>query len=133
MTDQTPVFVLDEAIGIASLQEIIREHGAQCKLLTDHFERGTPDRNWLPFVGKNNWILLTKDKRIQKNSIEYQALINAKVGAFFLVSGSISREEILQCVIKAMPKMIALAQSQSKPFLAKVYKDGSVKLWFKPG
>ena len=125
--------MLDEGIGIQSLQKAIQDEGITCELLIDHFPRGTPDSDWLPKVGRNGWFLLTKDRAIQKNSIEYESLMNASLGAFFLVSSNISGKEITSCVIKAIPKMMKIIKSQQKPFLAKIYKDGSVTLWKKPG
>lgn len=133
MTDDLPVLVLDEGISSPLLQEAIRNEGVPCELLIDHFPRGTPDARWLPQIGQRGWILLSKDLAIQKNTIEYHALLNAGIGAFFIRSREIPGHEIIACVVKALPKMSEIVRNQQKPFLAKIYKDGTVVLWEKRG
>lgn len=129
---ELPLLILDEGISFEALQNAIRTAGVPCEMLIHHFPRGTPDAEWLPLIGEKGWILLCKDRRIAKNTIEYNALITARVGAFFLVSANISGEQIVQCVTAAIPRMLQLIRSEQKPFLAKVYKDGKVRLWEEP-
>jgi hypothetical protein len=129
MPNDLPVLVLDEGICFPLLREAIRNEGVRCEFLIDHFERGTPDAQWLPGIGDRGWILLSKDLAIKKNTIEYHALMNANIGAFFIRSREISGREIADCVVKAIPKMLEIIRTQRKPFLYKIYKDGSVTLW----
>jgi PIN domain-containing protein len=52
------------------------------------------DVDWLPFVGQRAWVVVTKDKRIRTRPLERQALINAGVRAFILVSGNLKGTEM---------------------------------------
>jgi hypothetical protein len=127
------VIVLDENICFSDLQDAIRSAGVSCELLTDHFPPGTPDATWLTQIGKRGWILLSKDLAIEKNNLEYIALTNMRVGAFFIRSREMPKREIIACVVKALPKMLKIIQAENKPFLFKVYKDGTVNRWENAG
>jgi hypothetical protein len=130
---QGAVIVLDENICFPELQKAMRDANAPCELLTDHFPRGTPDVEWLPQIGQRNWILLSKDLAIGVDSLEYLALTNAKLGAFFIRSREMPKKEIITCVLKALPKMLQIMRTQERPYLYKIYKDGSIIFWEKPG
>jgi len=129
ITEESLMLILDEGISSEALQKAIKKQGVACEMLIQHFERGTPDETWLPAIGQKGWILLCKDRRIAKNTIEYTALMNAHVGAFFLVSANISGQQIIECVTKAIPAMMQIVRTQQKPFLAKIYKNGKMKIW----
>jgi hypothetical protein len=51
------------------------------------------------------------------------------VRAFILVSGNLSGQEMAQIFVKALPRMTRFASRNSPPFIAKIFRDGSVELW----
>jgi hypothetical protein len=53
------------------------------------FGTGTLDVDWLPQVGRREWILITKDKNIRKREIELRALKQSRVRAFVLTAGGL--------------------------------------------
>ena len=73
---------------------------------------------WLPFVGRRQWVVITKDKRIKRRYFERQALINAGVRAFVLGSGNLTGEAIAKVLAAAMPEMLKLIAKQEPPFIA---------------
>ena len=48
---------------------------------------GASDSEWLPIVGADGLVVLTRDKRIRRRPIERQALLDHGVRACFLTSG----------------------------------------------
>jgi len=94
----------------------------------ERFSSGTKDQVWLPEVGRNGWILLTKDSRIRYRQNEMQALLSSKTRSFVLVSSNLPGSEIAQIFVKALPRMKRLCQRQRPPFIAHVHKDGTVAL-----
>lgn len=93
-----------------------------------HFARGTPDHVWLPEVGKNEWSLLTADKRIRYNILEKQALAKHSVREFVFVSGNLSGAEMAQALEHALPKMVSMARRVEPPFVATITASGEVHL-----
>ena len=58
-------FFLDRNLGKHIIADILREAGARVAVHDDHFPTDAKDNEWLPAVGKNGWVVLTKDKRIK--------------------------------------------------------------------
>jgi hypothetical protein len=63
-------------MGLAKL--LIRDHGREDVVYPGHdglpeIPRGTPDLEWMPIVGKNGWIVLTRDRRIRTRPAEQLA------------------------------------------------------------
>jgi hypothetical protein len=108
--------------------EALRLAGEQIIAFNERFSSGTRDQAWLPEVGRNGWILLTKDSRIRYRRNEMQALLASKTRSFVLVSSNLPGSEIAQIFVKALPRM----KRQRPPFIAHVHKDGTVVLMRTP-
>jgi hypothetical protein len=67
--------------------------GAAVERLTAHLPKGTNDETWLSFVGKNGWVVLTRDKRIRYRRLERLALQAANVPAFVFTGGNVTIKE----------------------------------------
>jgi hypothetical protein len=93
-----------------------------------HFPRGTPDKVWLPFVGKNGWIVLTADKCIRYNFLEKRALEDSSVREFVFASGNISGQEMATVVEIALEKMRRMCRKLVPPFVATITRKGEVHL-----
>ena len=68
---------------------ILRAADLKVEVHDDHFAQDTPDPEWLAAVGKNNWIVITRDERIRYRVAEKQAMRRAKVRAFVLAAQAI--------------------------------------------
>jgi len=122
------VFFTDENLGRHTVPEALRLAGETVIAFHERFSSGTMDQVWLPEVGRNEWILLTKDSRIRYRRNEMQALLSSKTRSFVLVSSNLPGSEIAQIFVKALPRMKRLCQRQRPPFIAHVHKDGTVVL-----
>ena len=116
------VFFTDENLGRRIVPEALRLAGEQVMAFHERFSSGTKDSVWLPEVGRNKWILLTKDSRIRYRRNEMQALLSSMTQSFVLVSSN------LRGPVKALPRMKRLCQHQRARFIAHVHKDGAVVL-----
>jgi hypothetical protein len=84
---------------------------------------------WLTEVGKNGWVVLTKDKHIRYRAIEIQALRAAKVRAFVLSArGDLSGAEVSQIFLKALPSIRRICRKTAPPFIALVSRSSTVTL-----
>jgi hypothetical protein len=122
------VFFTDENLGRHTVPEALRRAEEQVITFHERFSSGTRDQVWLPEVGRNGWILLTKDSRIRYRQNEMQALLSSKTRSFVLVSTNLPGSEIAQIFVKALPRMKRLCQLECSPFIAHVHKDGTVVL-----
>ena len=75
-------FFLDHQIGRHIVADKLREAGAVVEVHLDHFKGDAPDLEWIPEVGRRDWVLITKDKNIRRNPLERAAYAAAKLRGF---------------------------------------------------
>jgi predicted nuclease of predicted toxin-antitoxin system len=127
--DEGPVFFLDHAVGRRHVADALRKRGLQVEVLTDHFAADAKDPEWLHVVASRGWVVVTKDKRLGYHHLEPEAARAFGLRMFVLQSGNLNRGELQAVFSKAAKRMEAVARAQPAPFVAKIYKDGSVKIW----
>lgn len=70
--------------------------------------------------------MLTRDKAIRKNYVEKQAIKENNVGCFSLTTRKdLYKDEICSLLIGNLPKIERLFEETPKPFLYRIYRDGS--------
>ena len=122
-------FYIDRCLGNKLIVETLRAAGVNVEIHDDHFTKNAQDIDWIPEVGKRGWIILTKDARIGKNKLERLAVADAKVKMFILTSQRLSGQEMADIFLSAITKMRELIRANPAPFIAKIYRNGTVKLW----
>jgi hypothetical protein len=85
---------------------------------------------WLPLVGQQGWILLTKDKRIRFNQLEKTAIRRYHVREFYFSSGNFTGAEMAEILVAALPQIVKVCRKQEPPFIASISKSGTVSLRF---
>jgi hypothetical protein len=122
-------FFIDRCLGNKLIVEILRGAGLVVEIHDDHFGKNAPDVDWIPEIGKREWIILTKDARIGKNQIERLSVADSNARMFTLASQSLSGADMADIFLKAIPEMKKLIYENPAPFIAKVYQGGKVKVW----
>ncbi|MDQ3806148.1 MAG: hypothetical protein M3416_20245 [Acidobacteriota bacterium] len=107
-----PLF-LDRALDFDSLYDALTQAGAVVFRHRDHFEDDAPDFKWLPVVGHQGWVVLTKDKAMQHSEIEKAAIMNARVSVFILVRSDLSGQEMSSIFVRALPTVFKLARKHA--------------------
>lgn len=85
---------------------------------------------WLPTVGKQGWVLLTKDKRIRFNELEKSAIQRYRVREFYFASGNYSGAEMAVMLAAALREMARFCRRYDPRFIASISKSGKVSLRF---
>ena len=75
-------FFLDYQIGRYVVADALRVAGARVEVHIDHFAQSAPDVEWIPEVGRRNWVLITKDQNIRCNPLERAAYQTARLRGF---------------------------------------------------
>jgi predicted nuclease of predicted toxin-antitoxin system len=107
-------------------------HGVTVQVHKDHFPPDAKDEDWLRAVGKQRWVVLTKDKMLRYRETETSTLLAAKVRAFVLTSGNLRADEMAAAFMKALPKMERLLRKTRGPFVARVTGGGKAELLMAP-
>lgn len=125
------VFFVDRCLGKNTVPETLRQTGLKVEVHSDRFpdEKELNDAYWLIECGKRGWVVLTKDREIRRNDLERIALMNAGVASFILISAHSSGQDNANALIKSLPRIARFLKHKSKPFIARVNKNGEVELW----
>lgn len=113
---------MDECIGV---------HAAEALAAAGHDVRrpehllGARDADWLPEVGAQHWIVITKDQNIRRNQLEIDAFLNAGVRAFVVTAGNLSRDDQADLLLRVMPKLCRICH-QRGPFIYNITRTGLV-------
>ena len=119
-----PEWFLDYQLGRRIVADALRAHGQIVHIHRDHFAPDAPDEEWLTGVGQHGWIVLTKDRMIQRRPVEREALIRANIRAFVLVAKATNGQENASIFVSALAAMTRYAEQHPPPFIVKVYRDG---------
>ncbi len=118
---------LDENLSGKELREALESWGYEVHRPADHFERGTPDVEWITIVGRKGWLLLTKDRAIARKPAELAIFVKARARAFFLAHGDLNRQEIVASVEAALERIARLVKKTRPPTLRKVSPTGHLR------
>jgi predicted nuclease of predicted toxin-antitoxin system len=122
-------FFIDRCLGGRLIVEKLRDAGITVETHDDHFDKDAKDVDWLPSVGQRDWIVLTKDAKIGKNSLEKIAVANAGIRLFTLASQNLSGADMAAIFLKAIVPMQDFVRKHPAPFIAKIYRDGRIDMW----
>ncbi len=122
------VFFIDRSLGSQFVTEAVRSQGYDVLTHAERFAPDAPDAEWLTEAGRKGWVVVSKDARIQYRDLERRALERAMVRAFILVSGNLTGAQMADAITKALPRMARLARQLPAPFIARVYRNGQVKV-----
>lgn len=83
------------------------------------------DEVWLPIVGKQEWVVIMRDKRIRYRTHERDALMDAGLRTFVLRrAGNYTRWEILELLARRWTEIENTAESQAGPYVYSVTQAG---------
>lgn len=96
----------------------------------EEFPPGTLDVEWLSMVGTKGWCVLTSDKRIRYNDLEFQMIVAHDVRAFIFTSGNLSGSMMGSVLDVAIPRMKRIFAETEPPFIACISRSGKVEVRF---
>lgn len=123
---EEPTFFIDRALGSNKLPARLRSNGFKVEVHDDHFNENTSDIEWLRFVGKKSWYVITKDKRIRYRENEKQLVIEYNIGMFVFTKGKYTSDEMAEIIIKARRNIENFINRTPAPFIASISKSGNI-------
>jgi predicted nuclease of predicted toxin-antitoxin system len=118
------VFFVDRCLGRALWRDL-RALGVNAEHKDDHFAADTEDEAWMPRVGENGWIVLTRDTRIRMHPNEQSMIFKANLKVFSLQTRrGINGAAIFAIFRKHLARMQETAVAHAAPFVAGVTRNG---------
>jgi hypothetical protein len=118
---------LDAAVGCTEVIEAFNREKIKYKLHLDYAKPYTHDPTWLPRVGRNKWVLLTTDDKMQHRGAEAAAVRAYKVRSFVFRS-HMTGADMAKFLWKMMPAMRRFCGRHEAPFIGHLQPNGKIKL-----
>ena len=128
---EPPAIFLDECLGGHTIATALHKVGLDVKIqdVRSGVPRGLDDPDWARLVAGRGWVAVTRDKHIRYRAAEKEAIADANLALFVLVSRrNLSRSEIIDYIRAAAPKIVAFLRKHEPPFIAGIYQSGRIKL-----
>lgn len=88
------------------------------------FGQDTKDDQWLPVVGAKGWSVIGQDRRFHRRSTERLAIVQYKVGVFYLWGAGAPAWEKLRCFMRAYDDILDVLCNVDRPFLYRIERSG---------
>jgi len=125
-----PEFFVDRCLGRHMIAAALRGAGWSVRTLGEVYgarEATVPDDEWLERCARENWIVLTKDKRIRRRPAEIEAVRAHGARVFVLSSGNLTAAEQAQRFVHHRAR-IEEACADRGPFVYSVQSTRIVRL-----
>ena len=95
--------------------------------LEDRFAHNTRDEDWLRSAGEEQWLVISRDKKIRTRPAERQAILDGRVGCFILTQGrDPTRWQYLKLLALTLDEMERVDARTVRPFIYSVGRTGSM-------
>ena len=118
---------LEAAVGCAEVCAAFDANKIKYKLHRNYANPHTHDDTWLPRVGKNAWVLLTTDDKMQHRGNEAHAIREFRVRSFVFKSHKIGTD-MAKFLLEAMPAMRRFCGQHNAPFIAFIQDNLKIRL-----
>lgn len=107
-----------------AMVDLMRRAGFRLELHGDHFKDDEDDDVWIRAVSEKNWVILTADKRVEKDHLE--SIINAFGRLVLLTDNSSGWVQWTGALIAAHDKLIERIQADAPPIIIRLSKSGAI-------
>lgn len=118
---------LDAAVGCSEVKEAFNANKIKYKLHTSFYRPSTPDKEWLPRVGREGWVLITTDDSMQYRGAEKAAIMAYKVRSF-VFKPRMDGRGIARFLVRMMPAMRRFCGLHGRPFIGSLLESGTIRL-----
>jgi hypothetical protein len=92
------------------------------------FPPDTPDPVWIAEAGANDWLVISRDKKLRTRYENWAAIRDSNVGCFVLTQPEpLRRWPLLQFMARHLDHLIATFETTPRPFIFAVRADGVVR------
>ncbi len=122
---------MDECLGGRIIAAELRKTGLDVQIQDESatIPRQLSDPDWAKLVASQRWVAITRDRHIRYRAAEKQAVADAGLALFVLVSRrNLRRADIIAQIGAAAPRIARFIEQHSPPFIAGIDKSGKIKL-----
>jgi hypothetical protein len=111
-----------------SLSHLVHEH--EVVPLRDRFPANTPDSVWIPEVGKDGWIVISRDHNQRRRDTEHRALLDHGLRVLYVRYGGKPDTLFVDAarIVKNWPKIEAWGLAASPGTLARLSTSDRIEI-----
>lgn len=129
-------FFCDRDLG-RSFPELLKQSGFNVEIHDDHFSQDTEDIDWFRSVGRNGWIVISRNHKQKRVDIEREVWMTSGIRGFYII-GQWPFPDLAQNLVNNKHRLVKFLNKHTDPFMAKVYmptksassKPGEIKMWY---
>ena len=118
------IFFVDRPMANAKMVDVMRRVGYVLELHSDHFRDDEDDDVWIRVASEKGWIILTADKRVEKDHLECILASTARV--ILLIDNNSGWAYWTGALVAARERLLAKIGVETAPFTIRLAKDGSI-------
>lgn len=92
-------------------------------LTGEGYSSAAKDEHWIPRVAARGLVILTKDKKIRRDSIELHAVLTSRAFYFTLGGGNYTGAEMAETILYHRPTIERLVASRQPPVIAQLNRN----------
>jgi len=123
------ILLCDENLG--KIPQALALVGYNTRYFKDLGWSGKKDIEWLPWVGQNQWLLVSCNKKMLKVPSETRAIVENKVGVVFLTTGEEYPAKVLRLLLTKWHDLELLWQNTERPFVRFLRPNGVITTKYK--
>lgn len=109
------ILLCDEDVG-TGVPTALTAVGLDARSIVGMGWGGSPDQFWLERAGRNDWLVLSCNKRMLHVPAERNVILRERVGIVFLTSGEERPREVLLRLLKKWEDLELLWNTTPRPF-----------------
>lgn len=106
---------------------LLREAGLTVHVHVDHFEADADDVVWAPAIAERGWVGISRDRRITRTAMEYDAILFAGGRLFVMTGGGMKTDLLARNFINTLPKILDTIAASEAPYIAMVYRPSPIE------
>ena len=87
------------------------------------YAHDTEDAEWIPEVAAKQWVILTKDKAIRRDSIELGAALASRAFYFTLGGANYTAEEMAAIIVHHLVTIERIVRHRAPPVIAQLNRQ----------
>jgi len=127
--DSLPTYFIERSLGRYTIANALRAIGRRVEVHDDHLAAKAPDQRWIKLCGDNRWLAITKDRGIRYREWERRAIVEFQAKVYVIRPTNLTGHQIGELLVRALNRIEKFAHKNNPPFLAAIYRDGSVKVY----
>jgi hypothetical protein len=116
------ILLCDENLG--KIPQALALVGYNTRYFKDLGWSGKKDTEWLPWVGQNQWLLLSCNKKQLIVPSECNAILQNHVGVVYLTIGEEFPAKVLELILRKWDTLESLWENTERPFVRFLHPNG---------